>query len=273
MKALLKECFLKEKIEYYAVLDYTECRVTNPRLAEKMRFSARSAILFLLPYFVDQPTNFSAYAASLDYHLAVSEITGRIIDSLSSEYPEYKYLGFGDHSPIDERHAALIAGLGVLGENRLLINEKYGSYVFIAEILTDAPCELLGVQKGLPVSHCAGCGACKNACPTGALRSECAECLSAITQRKGALAVREEEIMRRVGTVWGCDECQRHCPHNKSVNKTPIDFFYRDRIDTLDEVYLDSLAEQEFKVRAFAWRGERTVRRNILALFTGNDGK
>ena len=136
MRALLDKCFLDEKIEYYAVLDYGDCRVINTRLAEKMGFTPRSAILFLLPYFVGYPTNFSVYAASRDYHLAVSEITGRIIAQLRSAYGEYSYAGFGDHSPIDERHAALIAGLGILGENRLVINEKYGSYFFIAEILT-----------------------------------------------------------------------------------------------------------------------------------------
>ena len=273
MDRLLLECMRQEKIEYYAVLDYNDCEVSSPRIAERMGFSPKSVVVMLLPYFVDVPQNFSVYAASLDYHLAVREITGRIIDRLSESFAQYSYFGFGDHSPIDERRAALSAGLGILGKNRLLINEKYGSYCFIAEIITDAPIALLKAIKPLPVSHCDGCNACISACPTGILRGECDECLSALTQQKGELRADVAELMRKTGTAWGCDECQRACPYNAEPRQTPIDFFHRDRITLLSEELLSGMSDSEFERRAFSWRGRKTVERNLRLLSSENDEK
>lgn len=272
MDKLLFECLKNENIEYFAVLDYSDCKITSEHIAERIGFVPRSVIVMLLPYFVGFPKNFSVYAASLDYHTAVNEITDRIIKNLAAEYPEYSYKGYGDHSPIDERHAALIGGLGILGKNRLVINEKYGTYFFIAEIITDASPERLKAIKPLPVSHCKCCNACVFACPTGLLRGE-GECLSAITQRKGAISDDEAELMRKVGTAWGCDECQKSCPYNENPQKTPIEFFYRDRIESLDPEYLRSLPDEKFSARAFSWRGRKTVCRNVEILFSGNDGK
>ena len=49
------------------------------------------------------------------------------------------FCGFSDHSPIDERDTAAKGGLGVIGRNRLLINEEYSSFCFIGEIISDIP--------------------------------------------------------------------------------------------------------------------------------------
>ena len=101
------------------------------------------------------------------------------------------------------------------------------------------------------------------ACPTGVLRGEGDDCLSAITQRKGELTEREIELMRKNNTLWGCDICQSVCPHNKFPVSTPIDFFYEERIDELTSKVLESLDDESFSKRAFAWRGRKTVERNI----------
>lgn len=270
MKELLKSCLEAEKIEYYAVLDYGDCRVTLPRLVDRTGIMPRSVIVFLMPYFVSVPTNFSAYAASRDYHLAVKEITDRIISRLKDEWKDYSFFGFGDRSPIDERYAALVGGLGVLGNNRLVLNERYGSYFFIAEIITDAPAELLGAKKPIPVSHCISCGRCEEACPTGVLRGACQDCLSAITQRKGYISDVEAECMREANTVWGCDACQRCCPYNATPAVTPIEFFHSEVINELSPELLSGLTDEELSLRAFAWRGRKTVERNLAILSEKN---
>ena len=72
--------------------------------------------------------------------------------------------------------------------------------------------------------------------------------------------------MRRVNTAWGCDVCQEVCPHNRDMRETPIDFFARDRILRLDSETLASLDEDQFKKRAFAWRGKAVVERNVKIL-------
>ena len=263
MDERIVEFFARENIEYYAALDYKDAMEINPRLRERKGIEARSVIVFLLPYYSGETVNLSRYAASLDYHIAISGVTSRLSTLLGEIYPQSLSLGFGDHSPIDERGAALSLGLGILGENGLLINEKYGSYVFIADVVTDVPPEILGVSRPLPVLKCEGCGLCKKACPTGVLSGESSECLSAITQKKGELSEKEMEMMLKFNTVWGCDECQSACPHNKNPRFTPLDFFSNDRISHLTLDTVNSMDDNEFSKRAFAWRGRKTVIRNL----------
>ncbi len=266
MKNGLKDLFDSLKIEYFAVLDYKDCIVQSENIIEREKFTPRSVILYILPYYTGETVNISRYAASLDYHLAIREINSKIGEYILAEYKNAKFKGYGDHSPISECHAAVIGGLGIFGDNGLLINERYGSYIFIGDIITDIPPEALGAVKPKAIKKCEGCGACKRACPTGILRGEGSDCLSAITQRKGELSEEEKVLMRKYNTAWGCDECQSVCPHNKNPKKTPLEFFYRERIEKLDRELLDKMTKSEFERRAFAWRGRKTVERNLEIL-------
>ena len=266
MQEKIKEFFKSENIEYFCVLDYNFVREINKGLAERAGFSPRSVIMYLLPYYTGEVENLSRYAASLDYHIAVRDIGGRLSLLLSELFPGSSSRAFGDHSPIDERHAALIGGLGILGDNGLIINEKYGSYVFVADVISDIAPEALGASLPHSPKRCEQCGICKRSCPTGILSGCGTDCLSAITQRKGELSKNEVEIMRKVNTVWGCDECQAHCPHNQNPVVTPIEFFHKERISRLDSEILSSMSKAEFERRAFAWRGRKTVERNLEIL-------
>ena len=265
MKKLIDGFFAGEKIEYYAALPYDSVRVSRPYLTERAGLDPKTALVFLIPYFSREGVNISSYAVARDYHLYIKGLTEGLARTLGSAFPEYRFIGFGDHSPIDERHAALSAGLGILGDNGLLINEKYGSFVFIAELLTDAPPELLGAVTPSEIERCEHCGACLAACPTGCLSGR-GECLSDITQKKGELTDSECELMRRVGTAWGCDVCQRVCPHNALPEITPIEFFKTDLIAALTSERVESMTEDEFRSRAYAWRGRNTVLRNLEVL-------
>lgn len=258
--------FADMKIEYYAVLSYSDCRETGENIIKRANLTPRSVIIYLVPYYTGECENISRYAASLDYHLVIKEINEAIARALSEKFPEAKIIGYGDHSPIDERYAALISGLGIAGESGLLINEKYGTYVFIGDVITDIPPEKLGAISPREISRCDSCGLCKAVCPTGILRGEGCECLSAITQKKGELSEEEASLMREYNTAWGCDECQSACPHNSNPEKTPLEFFYRDRIENLTKERLDGMDKDTFSMRAFAWRGRKTVERNLAIL-------
>ena len=262
----ISDFFLKKGIEFFAVLDYADCRETGPSILARANFVPKSAIVYLLPYYAGECVNLSRYAASLDYHLIIKEINDELCMYLRGIFPGSISAGYGDHSPLDERHAALIAGLGIQGDNGLLINEKYGSYVFIADVLTDVPPEQISAISPREIGHCMSCGACRTACPTGILRGDCCECLSAITQKKGELSEQEISLMREYNTVWGCDLCQSSCPYNASPQLTPIEFFYKDRIPHLTQGVLSSMSDEEFSKRAFAWRKRKTVERNVKAL-------
>lgn len=266
MNEIISRYFGEQKIEYFSVLDYRDLREIHTALAERVGFELKSAIVFLVPYYVSTPRNISSYASSLDYHLIIKRITDGLISVLKEAHPQYSFVGFGDHSPIDERHAALSGGLGILGDSGLLINEKYGTYVFIADVLSDMPPELLGATAPRPHLTCSHCGACRAACPTGILRGEGDDCLSAITQRKGELAEEELDLMRKFDTVWGCDLCQRACPHNRTPLKTPVSFFYEKRVELLTSELLASLSKSELSDYAFGWRGRAVLRRNLEAL-------
>lgn len=263
MKHIIKDYFTSQNIEYYAVLDYASCRQINRSIMEREDFEPKSVIVYLLPYYTGETVNISRYAASLDYHLALREYSEGLITALLAARPEARAKGYGDHSPIDEVGAALISGLGIVGDNGLTINEKYGSYVFIGDVVTDIPAEELGATEICDVKRCMHCGACKRACPTGILRSEGDDCLSAITQRKGELTDSECDLMRKYNTVWGCDLCQSACPYNKEPKITPLEFFHRERITELTREILDAMDKSSFMRRAFSWRGRKTVERNL----------
>ena len=208
----------------------------------------------------------SRYAVSLDYHLAIREVNTQLAELMKRERPDSSLKGYGDHSPIDECHAAVCAGLALRGDSGLIINEKYGTYVFIGDMISDIDPLELGMTEPKQGGECMHCGACLAACPTGILRKEGDSCLSAITQRKGELLAWEVELMRKFNTVWGCDVCQQVCPYNARCEMTPIEFFYRERISELTTDLISQMTKEQFKSRAFAWRGIKTVKRNLELL-------
>ena len=267
MNDAVRALFSEEGIECVSHIPFSLCLTTRPYLYEKKGLSPACALTFLIPYYAGEPKNFSAYAMGRDYHLFVRELEERLLPKLKALYPEYNFLMFADHSPIDERHAAVLSGLGVFGKNGLVLSEEYGSYQFLAEILTDAPAKTFGRFTLFPLASCLDCGACKASCPTGILRGEGEECLSAITQKKGELSENDIALMKRENTAWGCDACQRVCPYNKTALEkgtiyTPIPFFRESLIDRFDSAAIAALDEEAFSERAFSWRGRTVAERN-----------
>ena len=67
---------------------------------------------------------------------------------------------------ISLKHAAEIAGLGVIGKNYLLTSPEHGNLLWLSAVLTDAS---LTPDSRLQSSICDGCNLCVEACPAGAL--------------------------------------------------------------------------------------------------------
>ncbi len=258
MLELCKYVFKNENIEYTGVLPIENCKIINQSLYDRCTSWAKSVILFLVPYYTeDKPErNISLYAVARDYHSYIASLTDRIAERLQYMQPDRRFRGMADHSPIAETSAAAMAGLGIIGDNYRLINEKYGSYVFIGGIFTD----MKTTEAPKEISYCCHCGKCTNACPSPD------NCLSALTQQKGELSVETISLMKRHNTAWGCDICQIVCPYNKDVEKTPIDFFWQDRIFELTPEILAAMSDEELKLRAFGWRKRNTITRNIKLL-------
>ena len=238
----------------FCAFDLVKERLLPCRAMRRLPENAKTVILLLFPYKVRDahPENICRYASVPDYHDITQKYLSNITDDLKKEFPEYKFESFADNSPIPEVSAAAAAGLGVYGENGLLINKTYGSWCFICEIVTDLEIPAENHFKKCPV-----CGNCKKACPRGDLEGKC---LSAVTQQKKELNFAEKSALKKYNTVWGCDICAEVCPLNKNAANTYIPEFisgYRDRYEYGEDI----------SGRAYEWRGEKVIKRNYEIIY------
>ena len=267
MLEFIKKELLKIGIDTVGALSPDTYTVTRAYKLKKCGFDENdkmSAVIFAIPYYTEhEEKNISSYAIPRDYHLFCRELFSNLLPKLKAEFPEYKFAGFADDSPIDEREAAAKAGLGIIGENGLIITEKYSSYVFFAEIITNYPIE----AQEYEIKRCEGCGLCKKACP----QSEIGECLSDLTQKKGDLTEKESDIIKKYGCAWGCDLCQESCPHTKKAKikgtiYTEIEFFKSDLTPILTTDLIHGMSDEEFSARAYSWRKKETILRNLSTM-------
>ena len=264
MLPFLTNFFQKKKIFLFSAIKLSDCEIRKPYLLERENISSGTVIMLAVPYYTraaaSPDRNLSAYAVPRDYHGFFQSLFAELLPILHEKWPEESFAGFADHSPIAELQAAAHSGLGVIGKNSLLLTEPYSSYVFLGELITTA--ELPTVFH--PIASCEDCGACRRACPMEKIGT----CLSALTQQKGELTDREKGILKKYGSVWGCDLCQEVCPYTKRALKngtifSPIPYFQEQTIAHLTADRLDRMDGKEFESRAYAWRGRDTIRRNL----------
>lgn len=238
--------------------------VTSAKLYNReMKTNYKSALVALFPYYCgnDEKSLLSMYCRGKDYHIVIKEILNKVANEL--ELQNYKI--HSDIGPSVERKLAVDAGLCFVGKNSMCINKMYGSYFFIGymvcgeEFAFSEPC----------TDMCLNCGKCIKACPGGALNDGFDEkkCLSAITQKKGTLEQFEQQLIKNNNYIFGCDICQKVCPHNENIICTSIEDFGKDLVIDLNENELKEMSNKEFKSkygdRAFAWRGKNVLLRNI----------
>ena len=228
----------------------------------------RAVLAAAFPYYAgERPGNLSLYARGEDYHAVVVRRLNTVCEALAEQYPGESFFPSADNSPLPEREAAWLAGIGLRGASGLLILPPYGTYVFLGTILTGAALEL---PERSPAPDCPRCGACRAACPAGAMGEggpDVSRCLSELTQKKGALTGEEEARLKAHPLIWGCDFCQRACPFNAAPALSPLPEFSTDLVDSLENADLEGLTNRTFREkyggRAFAWRGPGPLRRNL----------
>ncbi|NLC37668.1 MAG: tRNA epoxyqueuosine(34) reductase QueG [Clostridia bacterium] len=241
---------------------------------------ARSIIMVGLSYYTDVSRRggrlrglFSRSAWGRDYHRVLGERLSWLGQLLKGFDPGLIYRPFVDTGPLPERELARRAGLGWIGKNTALINDVYGSWIFLGgmvmnrELETDSPVE----------ADCGECDRCLKACPAGAIEKPYLvnphRCLSYLTQKKGFLAPAERVLLGN--RLYGCDTCQEVCPKNAQVKRASLPDFSPPGEESLSLEELLCLTGKEFTDRfghsAAAWRGKTTLQRNaIIAL--GNSG-
>jgi epoxyqueuosine reductase len=133
-----------------------------------------------------------------------------------------------DTGPIVERVAAKYAGIGWIGKNTCIINQKMGSWLFLGVILTSLDLEAdseSDSKVGVPApDRCGTCTRCIDACPTHAFiapyQLDSSRCIAYLTIEKRGALPEDEELRSGIGRhVFGCDICQDVCPWNR---KAPV---------------------------------------------------
>ena len=154
------------------------------------------------------------YAAGPDYHGSLRESAIRVAQTASRRLAEsFRWRVCVDSTPLAERSFAAAAGLGWIGKNGCLIDRELGSWLLLAEIVTD-----LDLPPDDPVAElCGSCVRCLESCPTDAFLGpgllDAARCLAYWTiESRGPVP---HDIKAALGhRVFGCDVCQEVCPWN-----------------------------------------------------------
>lgn len=121
---------------------------------------------------------------------------------------------FVDTGRIVDRAVAQRAGLGWYGKNTNILTKGWGSWLFLAEIVTN----LVLAEDEAVKTNCGSCEICLHACPTNALPSayelDNRRCISYLTiELRGSIPLELRPLMGDF--IFGCDICQEVCPVNK----------------------------------------------------------
>jgi len=166
-----------------------------------------------------------------------------------------------DTGPLVERVYAKYAGVGWIGKNTCILNQKMGSWLFLGVILAS-----IDLAPDLPApDRCGSCTRCLDACPTDAFiapyQLDSNQCISYLTiEKRGAIP---EEMRDGMGRhVFGCDVCQDVCPWNRKAPKTEASEFQPRK--GLVNPALEWLAEMKAEEFREVFRGS-PVRRTKLS--------
>ena len=216
----------------------------------------------------------SRYAWGTDYHEVVRRRLGRLAEFHRRLLPGAKVRGVVDTAPLLEREFARLAGLGWIGKNTCLVNRRFGSWLFLAALLSS---EELEYDEPIAASSCGSCRACLDACPTGALvapyRLDARRCISYLTiELRGSIPA---ELRGALGErLFGCDLCQEACPHNRRTPATTEPSFHpAEAANPADLAALFALDEEEFRRRFRHAPLRRAGRQGLLrnaAILLGN---
>ena len=233
---------------------------------------ARSVVVCAINYNTDPPYStqvndsergwISRYAWSReDYHDSVmrrlrivercllekAEIGRQDAAQTAGETPALRTRRYVDTGPLVERVYAKYAGVGWIGKNTCILNQKIGSWLFLGVILTS-----LELTPDLPSpDRCGTCTRCLDACPTNAFlgpyQLDSNKCISYLTiEKRGTIPEEMRDGMGR--QVFGCDICQDVCPWNRKAPVTDVpEFQAREGLVNPALEWLAAMKSEEFR--------------------------
>lgn len=227
----------------------------------------KAIISIAFPYIFNKNFNnkihFSKYTMGRDYHIVVSEYLKKLCAFIESLGGKAKY--FVDSNALPERYIANLSGIGFIGKNNMLITKKYGSYVFLGEIITN-----LNLDEDEPLMcQCGECKLCLKVCPTESISEGTTDpnvCLSYVTQKK---EIDDIWFTKLQGRIFGCDSCQKVCPYNKEISFSKIEefkpFVFMENANIEEIINMDNKTfKDKYALTSSGWRGKNILIRNAL---------
>ena len=267
-KYYLREWFARG---YQASMQWLE-RDEEKRIdVAKVLPNAKSVISVAINYFTStQHSNItslgkiSRYAWGDDYHFMLKKRLEKLYEYIKSEIPNITGKIYVDTGPVMDKTWAAKAGIGWMGKHTNIITRKFGSWVFLGEILIDVELEY---DKPM-LDYCGKCTACVNACPTQAIVQpyvlDASKCISYLTiEHRGELP--NEIVPKFQNWVYGCDICQDVCPWNRFQKETK-EMAFRPRENNIAPklTELAEMSQEEFSRRFKDSAIKRTKRNGLI---------
>ncbi len=216
----------------------------------------------------------SVYAQGRDYHDVMKTRLKALGRHIWDTY-RHDLKVFVDTAPLMEKPAGQSAGLGWQGKHTNLVSRRFGSWLFLGELLLSVD---LPADDG-EADHCGQCRACLDACPTDAFpapyRLDARRCISYLTiEHEGPV---DPALRPALGNrIYGCDDCLAACPWNKfAQGAREAAFAPRASLDAPRLADLATLDEATFRAR-FAGTAVKRIGRNRflrnVAYALGNSG-
>ena len=245
---------------YQSGMKYMERNLEKRKNVKEILSDAKSVISLALNYYTNEDYSnekgktclpagkVSRYAWGKDYHLVIWDKLATLESSLKELDSSFNSISYVDTGPVMDKVWAKKAGLGWIGKHTNLINKEYGSWIFLANIITNHEFSYSNEIE----DFCGSCTACIDACPTKAIVEEYVvdsnKCISNLTiENKGDIP---EEFQGKFDNwLYGCDICQDVCPWNiKFYQITPLQEFKPVEKEILFEDVL-SMNNSQFKKR------------------------
>lgn len=210
---------------FHADLKYMGRNLEKRKDVKNLLPSAKSVISLGMNYYTPGKYSndkvkgkISRYAWGKDYHLIIWEKLDKLIERLQKIDSSFEAKGYVDTGPVMDKAWAVKSGIGWLGKHTNVINKEYGSWFFIASMITN-----FEFNYSLPIEDfCGSCRACIDVCPTNAIIEEylldSKKCISYLTiENKNEIP---EKLKGKFDNwIFGCDICQDVCPWNSKFSK------------------------------------------------------
>jgi len=235
-------------------MSYMERNIEKRQDVNNILPNAKSVISLGLNYYTSHKQSpkkgygkISRYGWGIDYHYIIWEMLDKLICELQKIDSTFEAKSYVDTGPVMDKVWAVRSGLGWIGKHSNVINKNFGSWFFIAEIITTS-----SFPPEVPSNdYCGNCTKCIDACPTSAIVSEgvvdANRCISYLTIENKS-EIPNEFIGKFDNWLFGCDICQDVCPWNNKFAKESGFVEFQPKLGTeLNLTEIEKMTNQQFK--------------------------